>query len=131
MKFTFMKGNNRLMTTSVFFRHLNFPLYTPFSVLATLFSTSASVFWTFSWTEFQMFLRCCLIHKSIIILRHFLCLFYLCPCLDLGLFTVSHLCNPFFIFIFIFVMISHIISWIPTYMFFCWSFRICLIIFGW
>ena len=32
-----------------------------------------------------MFLRCSLIHKSIIIPRYFLYLLYLCPCLDVGL----------------------------------------------
>ena len=52
-----------------------------------------------------MLLRCCLIHISIIILRHFLYLLYLCPCLDLGLF-MSYLCDLFFIFIFIFIMIN-------------------------
>ena len=61
--------------------------------------------------ELQMLHSCCLIHKSIIILRHFLYLLYLCPCLDLGLF-VSHLCDIFFVFIFIFIMITCIISWI-------------------
>ena len=51
-----------------------------------------------------MLLRCCLIHISIIILRH-LCFLYLCPCLSLGLF-MSCLCDTFFIFIFIFIMIN-------------------------
>ena len=40
----------------------------------------------FAWIELQMLLRCCLIHISFIILRHFLYLLYLYPCLDLGLF---------------------------------------------
>ena len=50
---------------------------------------------TFSWIELQILLRCCLLHISIIILRHFL--YYLpdlCPCIDLGLF-MSYL-FPFF-----------------------------------
>ena len=47
------------------------------------------------------FNRCCLIHISIILPRHFLYLLYFCPCLDIGLF-VSYLCGLFFIFIFIF-----------------------------
>ena len=42
----------------------------------------------------QMLLRCCLIYISIIILRHFLYLLYLCPCLELGLF-MSYLCDLF------------------------------------
>ena len=52
---------------------------------------SASVLPNFSWIELQMLLRCCLIHISIIILRNFLHLLYLCSCLDLGLF-MSYLC---------------------------------------
>ena len=76
-----------------------------------------------------MLLRCCLIHISIIILRHFLYLLYLCSCLDLGLF-MSYLCDLFFIFIFIFIIIDHIISWIQTHLFFCLFSRICPNIFA-
>ena len=56
-----------------------------------------------------MLLRFCLIHKSIIILRRFLYLLYLCLCLDLGLF-MSCLYDLFFIFIIIFIMVNRIIS---------------------
>ena len=56
-----------------------------------------------------MLLRSCLIHISII-LRHFLYLLYLCPCLELGLF-MSHMYDLFFVFIFIFIAINHVISW--------------------
>ena len=49
-----------------------------------------------------MLLKCCLIHLSIIILRH-LYLLYLLPCLDLGLFML-YLCDLFFIFILTFIM---------------------------
>ena len=59
----------------------------------------------FSWIGLQMLLRCCLIQISVIILRHFLYLLYLCPCLDLGLF-MSYICDLFFIVIFIFIMIN-------------------------
>ena len=59
---------------------------------------------TSSWIELQMLLRCCLIHITIILLRQFLYLLYLCPCLDLGSF-MSYLCDLFFIFIFIIIMI--------------------------
>ena len=52
-----------------------------------------------------MLLRYCLIYISIIILRHFLYLLYLCPSLDQGLF-ISYLCYLFFIFIFIFIMVN-------------------------
>ena len=79
-----------------------------------------------------MLLRCCLIHISIIILRHFLYLLYL----GLGLF-MSYLCDLLFIFIFIFIMINCTISWIQTH-FFCLFFfclcriaLLCLITFGW
>ena len=47
-----------------------------------------------------MLLRCCLIHISIVKLRYFLYLLYLCPCLDLCLF-MSYLCDLSFIFIFV------------------------------
>ena len=53
-----------------------------------------------------MLLRCCLIHISIIILRNFLCLVNLNPCLGLGLF-MAHLCDLYFIFFFIFFKINH------------------------
>ena len=93
------------------------------------FSTQPQFCLTFSWTELQMLLTCCL-HISIIVVRHFLHLLYLCPWLDLGLF-MSYLYDLFFIFIFIFVMINRITSWIQTHVFFRLFFRICPIIFGW
>ena len=43
---------------------------------------------------------------------------YLRPCLDLGIF-ISYLCDHFFFFIFIFIMINRIISKIQTHLFFC------------
>ena len=87
---------------------------------------------TISWIGLQMLLRRCLINISIIIPRHFLYLLYLCPCLDLGLF-MSYLCDLFFIFTFIFIMINRIISWIQIQFSFCLFLRICCshIIFGW
>ena len=48
-------------------------------------------------------------HIAIIVLRYILCLVYLCPCLDLFLFML-YLCDPFFIFSLIFIIINHIIS---------------------
>ena len=90
-----------------------------------LFSTQPQCCLAFSWIEHHMLLRCCLIHKSIIILRHFLYLLSLSSYLDLGLF-MSYLCDLFFVFIFIFIMINHIILWIQTFMFF----RVCPYIFG-
>ena len=77
-----------------------------------------------------MLLRCCLIHISIIILRRFIYLLYLCPCLHLGLF-MPYLRESIFIFVFIFIMINCIISWIQTCLFFCLFFRICPVIVRW
>ena len=57
---------------------------------------------TFSLIELQMLLRCCFIHISIITVRHFLYLLYLCSWLDLGIYIISMWCI-FFIFIFIFI----------------------------
>ena len=52
-----------------------------------------------------MLLSICLIHKTIIILRHILYLVHLCPCLGLGL-IMSYLCDLFFIFSLIFIAIT-------------------------
>ena len=70
-------------------------------------------------TQLQMLLRCCLIHTSIIILKHFLYLLFLCPCQDLGLF-MAYLCYCFFIFIFIFIVVNRIISRVQTRLFFAY-----------
>ena len=86
------------------------------SLKATLFSTHPHCCLTLPWIELQMLLRCYLIHKRIIILRHFL--LYLCLSLDLGLF-MSYLCDLFFLFI----MINRIISLIQTHLFFCLFFQ--------
>ena len=64
-----------------------------------------------------MFLRCCLMHITIIITRHILYLVYLCSCLGLGLF-MSYLCDLFFIFILILMVINNIISLKRTHLFF-------------
>ena len=77
----------------------------------TLFSTQPQCCLTFSWTELRMLLRCCLIQTSIVIMRHFSYLLYWCPCLDLGL-CILYLCNLFFMFIIIIIMINLRISWI-------------------
>ena len=80
-----------------------------FFISNTFFFNSASwLLKTFSWIELQMLLRCCLIHKNVI-LREFLYLLYLSPCIFLGLF-LSYLCDLFFIFILIFMMITRLIS---------------------
>ena len=88
------------------------------------FSTQPQWCLFFSWIELQILLRCCLIHISIIIVRHFSHVLYLCSCLDLGLF-ISYLC---FIFTFVFIMINRIISLIQKNWSFCLFFTRCTII---
>ena len=94
-----------------------------------VFSTKPQCCLTVSWIEPGMLLRCCLIHISMIILRHVLYLLCLCPRLDLGLF-MSYLCDSFLIFIFIFIMINRIILWTQIHLFFCLFFRIYPIFLG-
>ena len=67
---------------------LKFFLWTklPESLLLAKYLISVAAILTFSWGELQMLLRCCLIHKTIIIPGHFFYWLYLRPCLDLGLF---------------------------------------------
>ena len=95
------------------------------------FSTQPRCCSIFLWIEFQMLLRFCLIHKSIVILRLFLYLLYLCPCLDQSLY-MSHLCDLFFIFIFISIKVTFNLINTDIHVF-CLFFRIriCPIIFGW
>ena len=85
-------------------------------VTTHFFISNAFFYLTFSLTELQMLLSCRLINISIIIVRHFLYLLYLCPCIDSGQF-ISYLCDLFFIFIFICIMINRLISWIQTHCF--------------
>ena len=79
--------------------------------------------------ELEMLLRCCLIHITIIIPRHILYLIYLCPCLCLGL-SMSCLCDLFYIFSLIFIVINHTGSLKEMYLFFCTFSRMSPIIFG-
>ena len=74
-----------------------------------------------------MLLRCCLIHISIIIARHFLYLIYVCPFLSLGQF-MSYLCNLVVIVSLIFSVINHITSLKLTHLFFA-QFLECLLLF--
>ena len=60
---------------------------------------------TFSWIEFQMLLRCCLIHVTMIIRRDIFYLIYLCPCLGLDLF-MSYIAVLFVIFNLVFIVID-------------------------
>ena len=71
------KSNESLAAAIVWQLHV-------FLVSKAFFQLSISVTWTFSWIKLQMLLRCCLIHVSIVIMRHFLYLLYLCPCLSMS-----------------------------------------------
>ena len=62
-----------------------------------------------------MLLRCCLIHKTIILLKHILYLVYLCSCLGVGL-LMSYLCDLFLIFSLIFIFINHITALKQTHL---------------
>ena len=86
------------------------------------FSTQPQCLLTFSWNELQILLRCCLIHLSIIMMKHVLYLVYL----GLSLF-MSHLCDLFSIFIFI--IINHIIS-LKRHTFFRYILKYALILFN-
>ena len=68
-----------------------------------------------------MLLRCCLIHITIIILTHFI-LLYLCPCLGLGL-LMSYICDLFFLFSLVFIVINHITSLKQMYLTFLQFFK--------
>ena len=96
-------------------------------VISNAFFNSASVQLKFFMNELQMLLRYYLIHIAIYILRHIY--LKLCPCLGLGLF-VLYLCDVPFIFILIFIVISHITSFKQTNLLFCSFFRISPVIFG-
>ena len=50
-------------------------------------------------------------------MRHILYLVYLCPCLGLGL-LMPHICDLFFIFTLIVIVINHITSFKQTFLFF-------------
>ena len=95
----------------------------------SFFATQPKCCLTFSRIELEMLLGCCLIHLAIIMLKHILYLVYLGPCLGLGLFML-HLCNLFFIFSLIFIIINHITSFRQTHLFFVYFFCISRIILG-
>ena len=100
--------------------------------LRNAFFYSALVLLDVSLIELQMLLRCCLVHISIIILRHFF-IYYFVSMSRPRVIYVSYLCDLFFIFIFIFIMINGIIPSIQTHLLFCFFFRFAYfpIIFGW
>ena len=95
----------------------------------SFFATQPKCCLTFLRIELEMLLGCCLIHLAIIMLKHILHLVYLGPCLGLGLFML-HLCNLFFSFSLIFIIINHITSFRQTHLFFVYFFCISRIILG-
>ena len=64
---------------------------------------------TLPWIEPQILLKCCLIHITIIVLRHFLYLVHLCLFLHVDLY-MSYLCGIFFITVHVFIL--NIIIWL-------------------
>ena len=103
----------KFLRAAFFTEHLGWLLldYTLF-YKQCFFSTQPQCCLTSSFT-----FRCCLLHIAVIILRHILYLVYLCPCLGLGQF-MSCLCDLFFIFSLIFVIINLITSFKQMYLFF-------------
>ena len=81
-------------------------LFTNFFYKQHFFLTQPQCCFTFSWIEFRMLLKCCLIHINIIILRYILYLGFWGPCLGLGLF-MSNFCDLFLIFSPVFIAIDH------------------------
>ena len=75
-----------------------------------------------------MFLRCCLLHITIIIMRRILYLEHLFPRLGLVLF-MSYLCDLFFIFSISFIITNHIISSKQSNLFFAYFFEYLILIF--
>ena len=85
---------------------------------------------TFSWIEVQILLRCCLIDKIFIMLRHFLYLLYLCLCLDLNFFYVVSMWSVFHIHLHFHHDYSYNLMNTDTNIILL-IFRVCPIIFGW
>ena len=83
---------------------------TRFFITNAFFSTHPEDCLIFSWFELQILLRCCLIHKGIIIPRHIIYIFIIFV-------SMSYLCDLFFIFIFIFIIIN-IVSLKQTHLLF-------------
>ena len=90
---TLSKSTYALMTKSIEYDQV-FSEPTRFFYKQHFFTNQPQCCLLFSWIELQVLLRCCLIHMSIIMPRHFLNLLYLCPCLNPDLF-MSYLCNLF------------------------------------
>ena len=85
--------------------HLDTFLVHAFFFISSAFLNSASVFLNFfmTWAS-NMLHRRSLVHISIIIIRYFLYLLYLCPCLDIGV-LMSYLC-------YFFSFASSFLSWL-------------------
>ena len=82
--------------------------------ISNTFFNSASLMLNFFMNWASNLLRFCLIHITVIVLRHILYLVYLCSCLGPGLFK-SHL---YFIFTLMFSVINYVTSFKQTYLFF-------------
>ena len=81
------------------------------------FSTQLWCCLTFPWIQLQMLLKCCMLHITIITLRRISYLVYLCSWLGVVL-LVLYLCDPFFIFSLICIIINHTILLKQEHLFF-------------
>ena len=70
---------------------------------------------TLSWIGLKILLMCCLLQISIIMLRYIL--YWVYVCLSVGLF-MSYICNLFYFYSLIFIVINHKISLKQTHLFF-------------
>ena len=82
------------------------------------FPTQPQCCLTFSWIQFQMLLRCCLLYITIIIRRNILYLAHLFPSPGLVLFML-YLCDPFFIFSLVFIIINYTVWLKQIHLSFC------------
>ena len=92
--------------------------YTGFFVSIAFFQPSLSIGQLFHELSFKCCFRCCLIHTNIIILRYLIFTIFLSMFRSRSIY-ISYLCDLYFIFILIFIMVNRIILWIQTHLLFC------------
>ena len=102
---SFTQTQGSMSTRSVRCSHWNLIYIHAFLYKQRFFSSQPQYCLTFSWIELQMLLMCCLIHMTIIILRHFLYFLYWSPCLNPDLF-MSYLWDLFVFFVIISIIIN-------------------------
>ena len=73
-----------------------------------LFSTQPQCWLTFYWTESEMLLKCCLLHRGIALRRHTIFYIFVSMSTYWSIYALFKIC--FLIITFIFIKINHIIS---------------------